>query len=79
MFQPSPSRKSEADIQKTLSNQASPSVDKPIRSRPATWHGRRPTESTSWPITSTSAYIPTMWRLITVKTSDWWCPWSITR
>jgi hypothetical protein len=77
-FQPRPSRKSAADIQKTLSSHASPSVESAIRASPVTCPGRRPIRSTSQPITSTSAYMPTMWRLITVKTSLWWWPWSIT-
>ena len=36
MFQPRPSRKSETDVQATLSNHASPSVESAHQERPAT-------------------------------------------
>ena len=68
------SRKSEADIQPIDSTQASITVDTDMITSPETRHVCRPMRSMSSPMTSTSAYMPTMWRLITVKTSA--CSWS---
>ena len=75
-FQPSPSRKSETDIQAIDSAKASITVDTAMIASPQRSVGRRPARSTSAPMTSTSAYMPTMCRLMTVKTSAcaWWWP-----
>jgi hypothetical protein len=65
----SASRKGESDVQAIDSTQASITVETAMIARPLMSDGRRPTRSISALMTSTSAYIPTMCRLMTVKTS----------
>ena len=58
------------------SSQASAALETAISVSPATMAVRRPIRSTTSPITSTSPYMPRMWRLMIVKIEPcaWWCP-----
>jgi hypothetical protein len=75
-FQPRPSRYREADMPGMEATQASIAVERAMIASPPMSEPRLPTRSTSSPTTRTSPNIPTMWRLMTVKTSDcaWWWP-----
>ena len=74
-FQPIPRPNRQTHDAATLCAQPIPAADTASTSRPPISAGRRPMSSTNRPTTSTSAYMPTMWALITVKTSA--CGWPL--